>query len=95
MNGDCSYEMHFGTSLGKKQSRLKTTPMDVEVDIPLTYQLIDSTCKEHPGQQMEPLHCLNADSFLRHREIYRQHGSWSNSFHHMKQSMSCAVRATD
>lgn len=58
MNGDCSYEMHFGTSLGKKQSALKTTPMDAEVGIPLTYQLIDSACKEHPGQQMEPLKCL-------------------------------------
>jgi len=95
MNGDCSHEMHFGTSLGKKQSPLKITLMDVEVGIPLTYQLIDSACKEHSGQQMEPLHLPNTDIFLRHGEIYRQHGSQSNSFHHMKQSMSFAVRATD
>jgi len=69
MNGDCSYETHFGTSLGKKQSPLKTTPMDDEVGIPLTYQLIDSACKEHPGQQMEPLHCLNTDIFMRHNSM--------------------------
>jgi hypothetical protein len=65
--------MHFGTSLGKKLSPLKTTPMDVEAGIPLTFQLMDSACKEHPGQQMEPQHLHNTDIFLRRGEIYRQH----------------------